>query len=181
MVLQYNTYMKRFALKIIIGTFALCLAICAVFYFASIPLSKKLIDEYKQRESITFLDRDGNVILVQPNTKEYYAVYVDDIPKDFKESLIEKEDRFFYQHLGANYISTLRALKNTILDSGSTASSTITQQLVKVLLSNESDRTIKNKLIETFYSVALELHTSKDEVLTMYYNSIFLGNNTQGI
>jgi membrane carboxypeptidase/penicillin-binding protein PbpC len=63
----------------------------------------------------------------------------------------------------------------------SLASSTITQQLVKILLNNESDRTLRNKIKELFYAISLEIFNSKEDILKMYHNSTYFGNQIQGL
>ena len=60
-------------------------------------------------------------------------------------------------------------------------SSTLTQQLAKNLLGHETDRTIVNKIEELFYTLALEIFENKKQILLMYYNTVYMGNNIEGI
>lgn len=144
-------------------------------------ITNELVLEYQNLESNIIYDRNNEIIQIQPNKYNNYAIYQNNISQEFKNYLIKKEDKFFYYHFGINPFSIIRALKDKYLFDKKITSSTITQQLVKILLKNESKRTLKNKLKESFYAFSLELFLSKEEILKMYYNSFFLGNNVSGL
>jgi penicillin-binding protein 1C len=146
-------------------------------YFAQ----KKLLTAYKQQNSVIISDRNGQEIFILPNQKGNFARYSEKIPEHLKELLIKKEDKYFYYHFGFNPISIFRAGLSRLGFGQKKASSTISQQLVKILLLQESERNLKNKAIESFYTLALETFQSKEEILKMYANSIYLGNQVQGI
>jgi len=158
-----------------------------VFFFAmgflilGIKLKSDLVSVYQNRQSIAIKDKNGENIYLKPNYLGYYAEYSNDIPSNFKNLLLEKEDKYFYYHLGINPVSTLRAFYNYSKGNSNLASSTITQQLVKILLENEKERTPKNKFKEAFYALSLEIYLSKDEILKMYANSVYFGNKVQGL
>jgi penicillin-binding protein 1A len=104
---------------------------------------------------------------------------------DFSDNLvnavISTEDRHFYSNLGFDPQGMLRALRRNV-DAGTIVEggSTITQQLVKLrYLGNE--RTLKRKLREALVAAWLDLHLSKDEILTRYLNSVYLGNGAYGM
>ena len=143
-------------------------------------LKDRLLLTYKNLESTVVSDRNGLIIAIKPNSKGHYAYYMDSLPSRFKNFLVQKEDRFFYEHAGVNPVSSLRALYVYMKTGTPGASSTVTQQLAKNLLGNEQDRTLLNKLEEVIYSVALELFLSKEKILTMYGNTVYMGNSIQG-
>jgi penicillin-binding protein 1A len=97
------------------------------------------------------------------------------------------EDRRFYYHFGVDIIGLARAAyenyrANRVVQGGST----VTQQLAKNLLFTEgsftvSDRSFKRKILEVFLAVWLEWKFSKDDILTMYLNRVYLGAGTFGI
>ncbi|MFH1423354.1 MAG: transglycosylase domain-containing protein [Candidatus Nealsonbacteria bacterium] len=136
-------------------------------------LQKQLITAYENQNSITIEDRNGQEILIKPNERGRWARYSDNIPPRIKKLLLEKEDDYFYYHFGFNPWSI-------ILRPGG-GSSTITQQLVKILLKKESERSFKNKVIEFLYAISLESYQSKESILKMYVNSIYFGNQAQGL
>src|SRR3989338_4704343 len=89
-----------------------------------------------------------NIIAILPNSKKYFSLPVSDPPSAFIRLAIQKEDRFFYRHPGINPFSILRGAISYIASGNTRGSSTITQQLVKILFGNEQSRTLRNKLIE---------------------------------
>jgi penicillin-binding protein 1C len=136
---------------------------------------------YQKQESPIIKDRFGKTIALLPNPKGYYSYYINSTPERIEKLLIKKEDKFFYYHIGFNPISITRAGLNRLGVGKRKASSTITQQLVKNLLEKELERNLKNKVVELFYSVSLEVFHNKKEILNMYLNSIYLGQQRQGI
>ncbi len=108
-------------------------------------------------------------------------VTLEEISPFFTKAVIATEDKDFYHHHGVDFTGILRALWNNIkggrvVEGGST----ITQQTAKNLyLSNE--RTITRKLKELVYAFQLERKYSKDEILTMYCNTIYFGAGAYGV
>ncbi|MDO8518377.1 MAG: transglycosylase domain-containing protein [bacterium] len=150
---------------------------CMLLYAAE----QQLMKNYKNLESVAIEDRKGTVLTVSPNSKSEYGRYEETFSPRVKEWLIKKEDRFFYFHPGINPLSTLRATFRYVTGHRVGGASTITQQLVKNLLSHEQNRSIINKFVEMFYALAIELFTTKEQILTMYANTIYMGNQTQGL
>ncbi|TSC80000.1 MAG: 1A family penicillin-binding protein [Parcubacteria group bacterium Gr01-1014_29] len=130
-------------------------------------------------------DRNGLEITIHPNIKGHYMRPADPpaggVPEEFINLLVKKEDRFFYYHLGINPLSIMRSIVRYPFTRRFGGSSTLTQQLVKTLLGNENERTLGNKIVESLYTVSLELHASKKEILAMYADTAYLGSQTQGI
>jgi len=155
--------------------------VVVVFCLSALFAQQKLISTYQQQESPVIMDRFGKTIALLPNPKGYYSYYIDSAPERIEELLIKKEDKFFYCHLGFNPVSITRAGFSRLGIGKRKASSTITQQLVKILLGKELERNLRNKIVELFYSVSLEAFHSKKEILNMYVNSVYLGQQRQGI
>lgn len=149
-------------------------------FLISAHLKEKMLAAYYNQYPIEVLDRSGIPISRQPNSKDHYLRSKTDAPERLKALLVKKEDRFFYYHPGINPVSIARAAWNYLFKGNPGGSSTITQQLVKILLGNEQDRTFENKLTELFYTISLELHLTKETILDMYTKSVYLGNQAQG-
>lgn len=103
------------------------------------------------------------------------------IPQEFANAIIAVEDKNFYRHHGVDPSGIARAIFTNIkyrkLRAGG---STITQQTAKNLfLSNE--KTFTRKIKELFYAIQLERKYSKDEILTMYCNTIYFGQGAYGV
>jgi penicillin-binding protein 1A len=98
-----------------------------------------------------------------------------------KLAFLAAEDAAFYQHEGLNYLGMLRALAVNLRSGRSRqGASTITQQVVKnVLLAPE--RTYERKIKETILARRLEHELSKDDILSLYLNQIYLGHGRYGV
>ena len=142
--------------------------------------AKDAKEKYQSQLSVIIYDRHLTPISVKTNIREHYVTPTLSLEPDFEKLLLEKEDKYFYYHLGINPFSTLRAFTNYLYKDEAGGASTITQQLAKNLLGTESERNLKNKLRESFYALSLELFSGKSEILIMYANSVYLGNQIQG-
>ncbi len=162
---------------IFLGSAVFIVAAHAVTY----PMARKMEQLYRNQPSVIVTDRRGREIIITPNVKGHYARVEEKIPPRFKELLIRKEDRLFKYHLGVNPYSIARDGLGYLTRGRLKGSSTITQQLAKILLGNENQRNLKNKLKELVYALALELHASKEEILNMYANSAYFGNRAEGL
>ena len=170
--------MKRKFLLILI---AAIIPLILSSFLLSLKFKNELLTVYKNNQSVFIKDRNNENIFVKPNPAGYFVEYSYEIPARFKKLILQKEDKYFYYHLGVNPISNARAVYNLATGNDNLASSTVTQQLVKILLGNETKRNFKNKITETIYAMSLEIYLPKEEILKMYANSIYFGNSVQGI
>lgn len=109
------------------------------------------------------------------NKEQRLLVNIKNVSPFLKDAVIAIEDRRFYEHPGVDIIGILRALWTDIMAQRVVqGGSTITQQLVKNYFL-EPDRTLKRKLLEAIISIVIELRYSKDEILEMYLNEIYMG------
>ncbi len=103
------------------------------------------------------------------------------IPKAVKVAFTTVEDMRFYEHFGVDFIGILRAMWENIKAFDIVqGASTLTQQLVKGLYT-KGERTFIRKLYEAILALQVEKEFSKDEILEMYFNQIYLGHGTYGI
>lgn len=166
--------------NIILGSILLALVFAMLVLFDTERRTEHLRVAYEELRSPTVLDRSGVIISQRPNARGHYHTEMTALPDRFVDTLLAKEDRWFYYHPGINPVSIARAISARIHGTPRGGASTISQQLVKILLAQEQERTIANKLRELYYTFALELNTDKDTILTMYANAVYLGNQTQG-
>ncbi|MFT3936271.1 MAG: transglycosylase domain-containing protein [Chitinophagaceae bacterium] len=97
-----------------------------------------------------------------------------------RKTIIEKEDKYFYQHPGINLMAMGRAFfKNLLRMKRTSGASTITMQVARAL--EPKKRTYLNKSVEMFRALQLEWKYSKDEILQMYLNMVPYGGNIQGV
>ncbi|EJF77387.1 1A family penicillin-binding protein [Bartonella sp. DB5-6] len=126
---------------------------------------------------------DGS-LMAEFATKHRLYLPIQSIPKILKEAFISAEDKNFYHHFGLDPEGLSRALINNIRNIGSgkrpEGASTITQQVAKnFLLSSET--TLERKLKEAILAMRIERTYSKDHILELYLNEIYLGRGTYGI
>ena len=104
-----------------------------------------------------------------------------EIPEHVRNAFIAAEDRRFYQHKGIDERGLIRAFISNLARSGPPeGGSTITQQLVKNLLVGDK-RTYKRKIREMIVAARVESTLTKDEILELYLNSVYLGRGSWGI
>ncbi len=115
---------------------------------------------------------------IYPTQKEdRKLVQLKQVPQHLIDALLAIEDRDFYDHWGVSVKAVTRAMVNNLRAGHFVqGGSTLTQQLVKNFYLT-SERSLKRKLVEAIYSVLLELHFSKAEILETYINEIYLGQN----
>jgi penicillin-binding protein 1A len=127
------------------------------------------------------LARDGSV-LAELFTQRRTVVSLGSLPAHVKLAILAAEDAGFYEHEGLNYLGIARAmLVNLRSRTTRQGGSTITQQVVKNLLLNTHERTLSRKVREALLSRWLEQDLTKDEILELYVNNIYLGRGRYGI
>ena len=111
-------------------------------------------------------------------------VKYEELPENLKNAFIAIEDKTFWTHKGFNIRRIFGAIWNSVSGGGEiSGTSTITQQLARnVFLPEEkSVRSIKRKIIEMYYAHEIEEELSKEEILTAYLNTIYLGYGCYGV
>lgn len=129
------------------------------------------------------LDKEGEVIAELGNEqKKLTPVDIEDIPKNLVDAYVSIEDERFYSHHGVDVKRTGGAILSYITSFGhsSYGGSTITQQLVKNLTGDTTD-SITRKVKEWWKAFLLECYFSKDDILEMYLNVIYVGPNVYGV
>ncbi|WP_127104084.1 penicillin-binding protein 1A [Pararhodobacter zhoushanensis] len=107
---------------------------------------------------------------------------IEDIPPLLRDAFISAEDRNFYEHSGFDPLAIVAAFRDAVISRGRNlrGASTITQQVMKNFLLS-SDRTGERKIREIILAWRVEQSLSKDEILELYLNEIFLGQNSFGV
>ncbi len=138
------------------------------------------IREARNGQSITYLDRRGNVIL-REGAQNAPPVDLATLPPYVAEAFIAIEDQHFRQHVGIDFVGMMRAgAENLRAGRVVQGGSTITQQLAKNLfLTNE--RSWRRKAQEIALAIWLETKFSKDEILALYLSRVYFGAGAYGI
>jgi len=141
------------------------------------------IDEALQatrRPTVTLLAADKSLLTARG---DLYGVplRVGDLPKALPDAVLATEDRRFYDHFGLDIIGIMRAaVANVRAGRIVQGGSTITQQAAKNLFLTP-ERSLKRKVQEVLLSLWLEHKFSKDQILTIYLNRVYLGAGTYGV
>lgn len=152
----------------------------AYLYLAPTLPDAESLTEIKLQIPLRIYSADGK-LLGEFGDKKRTPVKIKNVPPLFIDAFLAAEDDRFYQHKGYSLRGLGRALLQAISGSSEqTGGSTITQQVVKNYLLT-SERSIIRKLRELFLSVQIERFLSKDEILELYLNKIFLGHQSYGI
>jgi len=105
----------------------------------------------------------------------------DDIPKPLIDTLLIAEDKNFLEHFGIDFFGILRAfIKNIFAGGIRQGGSTVTQQLAKLAFTTR-ERSLGRKIRELWLSLQIEKRYTKKEILEMYFNKVYYGNNCYGI
>lgn len=131
--------------------------------------------------AITRIYSADNILLAELFVEKREPVPLDVIPDRLKQALIATEDRNFYKHCGVDLKGILRAVvKNIFAGKFAEGASTITQQLAKTLFLTPR-KTLVRKIKEAVLSFQLERRYTKNEILELYLNQIYLGSGAYGV
>ena len=162
----------------VIGIALACL-IALKLYLVSLPPIKNL-NSLKPNIVTTFCASDGQVIKTFA-AYTYSNVELKEVPEQLVNALIATEDKNFYKHQGYDLVGLVRSMVANILAGHVVqGASTITQQLSRILfLSNE--KTFTRKIKELQVASQIEKTISKDKILEMYLNNVYLGSGAYGV
>ena len=187
-----KTIVKVFWFCLLTPILALILFIAGVALFAEIPSFEEL-ENPKTNLATQIISEDGKIINTYHIENRTFVEF-DDLPESLVDAAIATEDVRFHSHSGIDFRSLARvAVKSVLLGNvgAGGGGSTITQQLAKTLFPREEAtssfpgasliKLVTTKFKEWITAVKLERNYTKDEILTMYMNTIFFGSNAYGI
>jgi len=126
--------------------------------------------------------RDGVTLLEERYEQRRTVVSLDKMSWDLRHATIAIEDKDFYNHGAVNPVRMVAAgVYDLLHQRAAQGGSTITQQLVKNYLLDSSSRSLDRKARELVLSIQLERQYTKDQILEMYLNTIFYGNQSFGV
>jgi len=131
---------------------------------------------------ITEIFDDNGQLITQFSDERRILVPLEEISYHTIKAFIAAEDDRFFQHKGIDFLSIVRAFfKNVKAGRIEQGGSTITQQVTKSLLLKNPARTYKRKVREALLSLQIEREFSKEQILYLYLNQIYLGHGQYGI
>lgn len=165
-----------------LGLFFAALTLGGIFYMYSRDLpSHENLAQYTPATISRIYSGEGRIIDEFAQERRLF-VASEDIPDLVKQAFISAEDKNFYTHHGYDTRGMMAALVEAVKSRGRNArgASTITQQVMKNFLLDGS-RSVERKIKEIILATRLEQSLSKDKILELYLNEIFLGKNSYGV
>ncbi len=180
-MLKLLSYMASMALFFLI--IAVVIITCGVARINITIPDYRQLENYEPPVTTRLFAGDGQVMMEYAAEKRLF-VPIEKIPDKVKNAFIAAEDKHFYQHSGIDYFGIIRAVLGNLKKIGSgrrpAGASTITQQVAKnFLLSSELSYT--RKLKEAILARRINKAFSKEHVLELYLNEIYLGNRAYGV
>ncbi len=172
----------KLKLSIILALISIIIGVSAGSYLAfstGIPSIEEMKDIYQDAGTKIYAD-DGSLI-GELKVEKGIFVPIRDIPEHMIQAVIAVEDSRFWTHKGIDYIAIMRAIVKDILSAGlKEGGSTITQQLTKIMFLTP-EKTLKRKLREAVLAVKIEKNLTKNEILELYLNRIYIGHGAYGV
>jgi penicillin-binding protein 1A len=174
--LRAGTWLLGGALAALVGLLCMVALALAVAY-PNVPEISSLTD-YRPKLPMRIYSADG-LELGEFGEERRTFVPIAEIPQVMKDAVLAAEDARFYQHGGVDYKGVARAAIENLRDARSQGASTITMQVARnFYLSTE--KTFTRKIYEILLALKIESLLSKDQILELYMNQIFLGQRANG-
>jgi penicillin-binding protein 1A len=174
---------RGFLLMALVSVLGLILAgvLLVVFGLAlaypNLPSLDTLTD-YRPKMPLRIFSAD-NVLIGEFGEERRNLVHIKDIPDVMKKAVLAIEDDRFYEHGGVDYWGVLRAALHNATGGARQGASTITQQVARNFFLS-SEQTLKRKAYEALLAWKIEQNLTKDQILEVYMNQIYLGQRAYG-
>ncbi len=164
------------------GILGLIVGLLAYFYFAGGIMSEDELRAYEPPLATRVLSGDGTPLTSFARERRAFVPY-DQIPPMMRYAILSAEDKTFFEHSGLDYPGIAQAMVTNFQMRGKrrpVGASTITQQVAKNLI-GDSQATLTRKVREMILALRMERVYTKERILELYLNQIFLGENSYGI
>ncbi len=136
---------------------------------------------FVQQQSVIITDRNGYELIRFHEGHDVVEIDREEMPDHLREAFIAIEDRRFLDRPCVDVRALTRASIATLFRQRVEGASTITQQLVGLLLENRNERTLRRKANELLLACRLEWTMPKEDILTLYLNRVPFGGNVYGV
>ena len=176
-----NKWWQYLLMTVMVGAlsvFAL-IGVAAALIYPTLPSLEALTD-YQPKLPLRVYSEDGYLIDEFGEERRAY-IKIENVPQNMKDAVLAIEDRRFYQHSGVDFKGILRAIRNNVTGRSHEGASTITMQVAKNFFTTPNGkRTIITKINEAMLALKIEHTLSKDKILELYINQIYLGQRAYG-
>ena len=179
--LWQRRYIRRLAFAFAgAGVLGIGMFIAGYVYFSKDLPGIEALGNYKPPTVTVVYDRHGE-LMGEIYEKRRYVIDYEEIPQVLKDAFIAAEDAAFWSHEGVDFFGIIRAvLRNTLKGKKAQGASTITQQVARnFLLTNE--KTYTRKIKEMILAGRIEDAFTKEHILYLYLNEIYLGSGAYGV
>jgi penicillin-binding protein 1A len=180
--------LKASAKLLILAGFCVVAALCGTIWYAYHSVAKEVpeitrISDYHPLgvTQIISIENGEPKVMAEFYRQRRYLTPYDQIPPRLVKAFLSAEDSTFFEHQGINFVAIMRAaVANFMAGQVVQGGSTITQQISKSLYLS-SDRNFMRKVKELFLALQLEKSLTKEEILYLYLNQIYLGSGSYGV
>ena len=177
MITRWWQYLLVGLAGLVVSGIALALTAAAVIY-SSLPSLDALTD-YQPKMPLRIYTEDG-VLIGEFGEERRAFVRVKEAPEMLRQAILAAEDERFYSHGGVDTLGVVRAAVSNLISGGvKEGASTITMQVARNFFLS-SERTFRRKINEALLALKIEHELSKDQILELYLNHIFLGQRAYG-
>lgn len=156
----------------------LLLSLAALLTYPALP-SLEILTDYRPNIPLRVYSSEG-VLLGEFGKERRALVKINEVPELMKKAILAAEDERFYEHGGVDYIGVLRAALSNFTSGGvKQGASTITMQVARNFFLTK-EKTLSRKFNEMMLAFKIEHNLSKDEILELYINQIYLGQRAYG-
>jgi penicillin-binding protein 1A len=153
-------------------------ALTVVLLWPNLP-SLQVLTDYRPKIPLRVYSAEGDLIGEYGEEKRE-VVKIKEVPQVLKAAILAAEDDRFYQHGGVDYMGVARAAMSNLRSQGKReGASTITMQVARTFFLTR-EKTFARKLSEVLLAFKIEANLTKDQILELYINQIFLGNRAYG-
>ncbi len=180
-LLPQNLRWFLYPLTLLAGLFLVGAALALITLLLAYPQlpSLDILTDYRPKIPLRVYSADGHLI-GEFGEERRSVVLIADVPESLKHAIISAEDERFYQHSGIDYVGIARAGLANLTSSGrSQGASTITMQVARNFFLS-SERTLRRKVYEALLAFKIENSLTKDQILQLYINQIYLGQRAYG-
>ncbi len=157
---------------------AILLGLAAMLAYPTLPSLEALTD-YRPKIPLRIYSADGT-LLSEFGEERRALVKISEVPEVMKQAILAAEDDRFYEHGGVDYMGVVRAaFSNFTSGSAKQGASTITMQVARNFFLTK-EKTLSRKFNEVMLTFKIEHNLSKDEILQLYINQIYLGQRAYG-
>ena len=159
------------------------LSILAMAFFVSALIYPTLpnishLEKYRPKQPLQIFSKEG-ILIAEFGEERRDFIAISDTPQQMINAILSIEDRRFFEHPGIDFIGITRAAIKNILGKSHEGASTITMQVARNFFLT-SEKTFKRKINEILLAIKIERTLSKEEILELYINQIYLGQRSFG-